>query len=33
MIHDRMDMNEWLRKQLEIADPDLLRVSAASLRC
>ncbi len=25
MINDRMDVNEWLRKQLEEADPDLLR--------
>ncbi len=25
MINPRMDMNEWLRKQLEEADPDLLR--------
>ena len=25
MINDRMDVNEWLRKQLEAADPDLLR--------
>ncbi len=25
MINNRMDMNEWLRKQLEQADPDLLR--------
>ena len=25
MINTRMDMNEWLRKQLEEADPDLLR--------
>ncbi len=25
MINDRMDMNDWLRKQLEEADPDLLR--------
>jgi len=25
VINDRMDVNEWLRKQLEEADPDLLR--------
>ena len=25
MINDRMDVNEWLRKQLEQAEPDLLR--------
>ena len=25
MINDRMDVNDWLRKQLESADPDLLR--------
>ena len=25
MINDRMDVNEWLRKQLEAAEPDLLR--------
>jgi len=25
VINDRMDVNEWLRKQLEQADPDLLR--------
>lgn len=25
MINDRMDVNEWLRKQLEAADPDLSR--------
>lgn len=25
MINDRMDVNDWLRKQLEAADPDLLR--------
>ena len=25
MINDRMDLNEWLRKQLETAEPDLLR--------
>jgi putative transposase len=25
VINDRMDVNEWLRKQLEAADPDLLR--------
>ena len=25
MISDRMDVNDWLRKQLEAADPDLLR--------
>jgi len=25
VINDRMDMNDWLRKQLESADPDLLR--------
>lgn len=25
MINDRMDVNDWLRKQLEQADPDLLR--------
>ena len=25
MINDRMDLNEWLRKQLEQAEPDLLR--------
>lgn len=25
MINDRMDVNEWLRKQLEETDPDLLR--------
>lgn len=25
MINDRMDINEWLRKQLEETDPDLLR--------
>ena len=25
MINTRMDMSDWLRKQLEEADPDLLR--------
>ena len=25
MINSRMDMNDWLRKQLETANPDLLR--------
>lgn len=25
MINERMDVNEWLRKQLETAEPDLLR--------
>jgi len=25
VISDRMDVNDWLRKQLEAADPDLLR--------
>jgi putative transposase len=25
VINDRMDVNEWLRKQLEAAEPDLLR--------
>lgn len=36
MISDRMDMNEWLRKQLEAAEPNLLRETvgaAAPLRC
>lgn len=30
-INDRMDVNEWLRKQLEVVEPDLLREMVQTL--